>query len=63
MIGALILMVLVAVLVYAVWRLGHDQGRKEGYIKGIQDAIDIANDILEHNEQEDREYTIHIPEQ
>lgn len=63
MIGALILMVLVAALIYASWRLGRDQGRKEGYIKGIQDAIDIANDILEHNEQENREYTIHILEQ
>lgn len=63
MIGALFLIVLVAVLIYAVWRLGHDQGRKEGYIHGIQDAIDIANELKEQYEQEDREYIIHIPEQ
>lgn len=63
MIGALILMVLVAVLIYAVWWLGHDQGREEGYIRGIQDAIDIANEMKEQYEQEDREYIIHIPEQ
>ena len=63
MIGALILMVLVAVLIYASWRLGRDQGREEGYIRGIQDAIDIANEMKEQYEQEDREYIIHIPEQ
>jgi hypothetical protein len=56
-------MVLVAVLISASWRLGRDQGREEGYIRGIQDAIDIANEMKEQYEQEDREYTIHIPEQ
>ena len=63
MIGALILMVLIAVLTYASWQLGRDQGREEGYIHGIQDAIDIANEMKEQYEQEDREYIIHIPEQ
>lgn len=50
MINELILMVLVAVLIYAVWRLGRDQGRAEGYIHGISDAIDIANEMIEQDE-------------
>ena len=45
---------------YFCYTLGRKEGQKLGYLEGLKDAIDIANEILD---EQDRKYPIHIPVQ